>query len=359
MNIEEILVRTFAEHEGQAPDPESVLADVHARLARRRRTVPVLAAAVAAAAVVAIAVGASVLVGRPDAAPAPAATDPTPSATPTGVNQTTPPDPTAGPDPLVKVPLAQVALSTVAVDTTWLPPGVAKKTEAGLFYGRQSRAYNVTDSAGRITRIDFEVRSGSTLRPDDGIDRGPARDLTLDGRAAREWRPEDVYIVAMRLPGNRVAQVDVMPLSGQTLDTATIGRRVATSLRFDRPEPINPGFRPTYVPRGLAVRAIGRFDPTEDGVSWALASPDAPPEGPSVGIDVDSRPGTSPTLPQPVVSGRPVHGHPTHVVTEGSGQVALYVDRFVSGKSLTITVTNNLVPLTEVYKIADGIRLTG
>jgi hypothetical protein len=142
---------------------------------------------------------------------------------------------------------------------------------------------------------------------------------------------------------------------------AAIGRRVAMSLRFDRPEPINPEFRPTYVPKGLAVRSVGRSDtPGVPGsTEWGLATPDAPPEGPWVGLREDARSGTSPTLPQPVVSGRPVQGHPTHVVSDSGGQFTLYVDRFVSGKSLTITVTNNLIPLAEAYRIADGIRLTG
>jgi hypothetical protein len=46
------------------------------------------------------------------------------------------------------------------------------------------------------------------------------------------------------------------------------------------------------------------------------------------------------------------------VITDGD-QVTLYVDRFVSGNSLTITATNDLVPLAELYRIADGTRLTG
>ena len=67
-------------------------------------------------------------------------------------------------------------------------------------------------------------------------------------------------------------------------------------------------------------------------------------------------PGTDPNLPQPVVDGRPVPGHPTHVVTRSGDQLALYVDRFVGGRSLVITVTSGLVPVEELYKIADGVR---
>jgi hypothetical protein len=352
MNADEILARTFADHEGEAPDADAVLADVHARLTRRRRAVPILAAA---ATVAAIAIGASVLVGQERPAPRPA-TGATP--TPTGSNHTTPPDPTAEPDPLVRVPLARLALSAVTLDAGWLPPGVAENTELGLFYGRQTRAYNVTDSAGRTTRINFEVRSGSTLTPDDTIDRGPGRDLTLGGRPAREWQKDSVYLVVVRLPGNRVAQVDVTPMPDGTLDLAATGRHVATSLRFDRPTPIKPDFRPTYVPKGLAVRAVGRSDGAESPY-WSLATPTAPPEGPSVSLGVDTRPGTSSTLPQPVVSGRPVQGHPTHLVPQAGNQVALYVDRFVGGKSLTINVTDKLVSVAELYKIADGVRLIG
>lgn len=357
MNTDEILSRTFAEHEGASPEPEAVLAAVHARLSRRRRATPLVAAA---AMVVAIAVGASVLVGQRGPANEPPATDPTPTPSATGTNRTPPPDPSAGADPLVKVPLAKAALSTVAIDTTWLPPGATKNTALGLFYGRQTREYYVTDSGGRITHISLAVRSGSALTPDDGVDRGEARDLTLGGRPAREWRTGDVYSVVVRLPENRVAQVDVSLMTGTsgTFDMVAAGRRIATSLRFDRPERIEPEFRPTYLPKGLAVRAVGRSSDALGGTQWALATPDAPPQGPWVAMGEDPRPGTSPTLPQPVVSGRPVQGHPTHAITDGD-QVTLYVDRFVSGKSLTISATSNLVPLAELYRIADGTRLTG
>jgi hypothetical protein len=350
MNAEEILARTFAEHEEQAPDPEAVLADVHARLARRRRTVPVLAAA---ATVAAIAIGASVLVGQQRPAPGPPASTPSPTAT--GSNWTPPPNPSpTPPDPLATGSLADAARSTVAVDTTWLPPGTVKDFALGLFYGRQTRTYEVTGSDGSSTHIDLEVRPGSDLKTDDGIDNQP-HDVTIGGRPAREFRAGEVYAVVVRLPGNRVAQVGVLPMGGGgTLDVAATGRRVAASLRFDRPEPIKPAYRPTYVPKDLVVRAVDRSDGL--GTQWTLAKPDAQPQGPWVAVGQDPRPGTNSTLPQPVVDGRPVQGHPTHVVTEGGGQVALYVDRFVAGQSLTITVTNNLVPVAELYKIADGIR---
>ena len=53
--------------------------------------------------------------------------------------------------------------------------------------------------------------------------------------------------------------------------------------------------------------------------------------------------------------GRPVSGHPAHVITDGD-QVSLWVDGLVHGRTLVVTVTGKLVPVAELYRIADGVR---
>lgn len=347
MNADEILVRTFAEHEGETPDPEVVLADVHARLARRRRTVPILAAA---ATVAAIAIGASVVAGQ-RSTPAPPASTPTP--TPTGANRTpSQPGPTPV-DPLSALPAAAAAQATVGVDTTWLPPGTVKRTELAVFYGRQTRVYEITGPAGAPTYVELRLWTGSSLTPDQFLDASP-HDLTLGGRAAREWAGSDLYVIVLRAPGGRVAQVNVFrPGDAARADLAATGRRIATSLRLDRAEPVRPEFRPTYVPKGLVVRSVGVRD--LDGTSWALAAPHADPAGPYVALGLDKRTSSNSTVPGPMVSARPVRGHPAHVITDGD-QISLWVDGLVRGKTLTVTTTRNLIPVAELYRIAEGVR---
>lgn len=246
------------------------------------------------------------------------------------------------------------------METTWLPPGTAKVIELARFYGRQIRVYEVTGPTGEVTRIELQVRSGPDLTPDDGVDTDP-RDITLGGRPAREWRKDGAYSVVVRLPGDRVAQVGVFPprggMSKDPPDPAPVGRRIATSLRLDRPQPVAPAFRPTYVPKGLAVRAVGRSDAL-GGTYWTLAAPDAIPQGSYVALGQDPRSGSDPTLgttPGSGVAGRPVQGHPTHVLTD-DGRRALYVDRFRSGQSLVVSAIDALVPVAELYRIADAVR---
>jgi hypothetical protein len=55
------------------------------------------------------------------------------------------------------------------------------------------------------------------------------------------------------------------------------------------------------------------------------------------------------------VEGRPVHGHPAHVNTDGDG-VSLWVDGLVHGKTLVVTETGKLASVAELYKIAEGVR---
>jgi hypothetical protein len=195
--------------------------------------------------------------------------------------------------------------------------------------------------------------TGTSLTPDEFLDPQP-RELTLGARAAREWSGPDLYVVVLRVPGGRVAQVNVFdPGANRLADLAAAGRRIATSLRLDRAEPVNPEFRPTYVPPGLVVRSVGVG--SFEGTSWALTRPNADVAGPWVGLGLDKRTGTDSTVGGSTVPGRPVRGHPTHVNTDGD-QVSLWVDRLVHGKTLVVTVPGKLVSVPELYKIADGIR---
>jgi hypothetical protein len=351
MTTDEILARTFADHEADAPDPEAVLADVHTRLTRRRRTAPVLAAA---ATVAAIAIGASVLVGVQRRSPAPAST-PTPAApTSTYRPPQIPSQPTPTPvDPLSTQSPGAAARATVGIDAGWLPPGKAKQTGLYYSYGRQQREYDID---GPTTHVELKLWTGTSLTPDQFFDPAP-RDLTLDGQPAREWSGPDLYAVVLRVPGGRVAQVNVMAAGrGDQAGLAATGRRIAESLRLDRADPIRPEFRPTYAPHGMVVRSISVRD--LDGTQWVLAGPHADPAGPGFVVTEDGRKATSSSVGGSPVPGRPVQGHPTHVFTE-EHRVSLWVDGLVHGKSLVVIDWDGKSPVAELYKIADGVRLTG
>jgi hypothetical protein len=349
MKADEVLTRTFAEHDHPTPDPEAVLAAVHAGLARRRRTMPLVAAAATAAAV---AIGASVLVGVQRQSGPPPAAPSTP--TPTAVIQS-PGQPAPTPvDPLSRLPLPVAANATVGIDTRWLPPGTAKQTDLSVFYGRQTREYEV-DGGGSTTDVELRLWTGSSLTPDQFLDAKP-RDLTVGGRAAREWAGTDLYVIVLRVPGGQVAQVNVFWLGGAKPGTdalAATGRRIAESLRLDRAEPVRPQYRPTYAPKGLVVRWVGVRD--LDGTNWALSKPDADTADPGVVLALDKRTGANPTVGGSAVPGRPVRGHATHVNTDGD-RVSLWVDGLVHGQTLVVIDDRGLVPVSELYKIADGVR---
>ena len=234
-----------------------------------------------------------------------------------------------------------------------MPPGTAKQTELSVFYGRQTREYEISDTRGDTMYVELRLWTGTSLTPDEFLDPTP-RDLTLGGRAAREWSGPDLYVVVLRVPGGRVAQVNVFqPGADGLADLAAAGRRIATSLRLDRTEPVHPEFRPTYVPPGLVVRSVGVR--SLDGTNWALTRPNADVAGSYVGLGLDKRTGANPTVPGSTVEGRPVHGHPAHVNTDGD-RVSLWVDGLVHGKTLVVAETGKLASVAELYKIAEGVR---
>lgn len=163
--------------------------------------------------------------------------------------------------------------------------------------------------------------------------------------------------MVLRVPGGRVAQVNVSRSGARgQLDLAATGRRIATSLRLDHAEPIRPDFRPTYVPKGQAIRGV--FVRDLDGTSWDLAAPDADPAGPGFILTEDSRKATDSTVGGSPVPGRPVQGHPTHLFTE-EDRVSLWVDGLVHGNTLTVIDLGRKASVAELYKIADGVRPTG
>jgi hypothetical protein len=339
MTAEEALARTFAEHEDLTPDAEAVLAGIHAELSGRRRRI--LAVAGAAAAAAAVAIGTAVLVEQQRPAPPPPASTPHRTA----------------------------AVTEVGIDTTWLPPGTARTTMRGHSYGVQFRVYEVTGADKVTTTVELRMRAGSRLAPLEG-DAPPKEfgfrqhDLTIAGRPAREWRNDTgsldtSYTLVVRVPENRVVQVAVsVPLSldGRGAALAAIGERVAGSLRLDRPEPIGPEIRPSYVPAGLVVRGVGWWD--LGGTYWELAAPTAVRGGAAVLVSYTEETAAAGTPLFPVKNGRPVQGHRTKIVTMDK-RFQLWIDEFRPGHEVGVDVTGAAASLQEAYKIADGVHWTG
>lgn len=323
MNADQILSRTFAEHEHLTPDPEAVLAGVHDR---RRRVLPV---AVAAVTVAAVAVGASLLVGRGPAAPAPAVSRPPATTAP------------AVPD-------------TLSVAPGWLPAGKVYPVTQANSYGQQSRTYDIVTPDGAGMNVTIGLRPGTELPTEN--EHGTPRDVTIGGRPAREWSVAQYYTGAVRVPGDRIATVDVddhdFDNSGPrpAAEVAGIGRRVLAGLRLDRPEPMDTTFRLTYVPAGLAVRAVSTYGNT---TRYELNRPDSSERDPGT-VTVEQE-AVGPPAPPSRTPGRPVQGRPSWVQDAGIGQQLV-----VTGPRPGLSVALGPgAPLPELYRMADGIRWTG
>lgn len=330
MIAEEILTRTFAEHEHLAPDAEAVLAGIHDRLPRRRR---LLIVAGAAAMVAAVSVGASVLVGtmrRP--APPPAAATPTPA-------------PAAGrPD-------------TIALTPGWLPPGVQHDVIVAKKLGSESRTLVVTASDGTRTGIELRTTAGTSLASQEP---GTPRDVTVNGRPGRLFVASDQAAVVFRASDDRVAGVRIEQAGHPGAGFADTALRIAAALRMDRPERIDTGFTLRYVPAGLIVQGVFALPTSEASrSSWSLAAPGANQPIVMVTRYVSPWSEGDPIHSGPVTDGRPVQGRPTHVATaqQGGGPL-LWVDRVRPGQSFVVTGTPG-TSLEELYRVAEGIRWTG
>jgi hypothetical protein len=332
MRNDDILSRTFAEHEHLAPDADAVLAGLRDR---PRRVLPVAATVTTVAAV---AIGASILLDR---SPAPT--------TPTGA-----PRPAASSAAARVVPVP----ATIALAAGRLPAGTATPSLTASSYGEQLRGYDVVGPDGTSTSVLLTARPGTALPTENK--RGTPRDVTIGGRPGREWSGAGWYTAAVRGPGGRVVQVDLtsyekdgdtpVPAAG----LAAVGRDVLAHVRLDRKEEIPTAYTLTYAPAGLVGRAVST---DQDGTRYELAGPTAPAGSAAVYVEPaeGSWAGGQKGKPRPPAKpGRPVQGRPTFIVTTSAGP-ELFVDELRPGVSITLSAG---APLAELYKIADGIRWT-
>jgi antitoxin (DNA-binding transcriptional repressor) of toxin-antitoxin stability system len=337
MTPDDILTRTYAEHEALAPDAETTLAGILDRRPHRAGPVALLAAGVAVAAVVA---GSTALLDR----------DPSPVAgpSPTGSDTTAP----AYPAELVKVPLP---VDGIALDPTWLPPGSRSDRQLGNAFGVQTYRLAVTAADGSSTGVSLDIRRAAGLAPPGAS--GPERDVTFDGKPAREWAGAGSHVLAWWADGDRMASVTVTAAGRPAADLAAVARRIATGLRIDRLRAIGAPYTVADPAGPLTVRSVSRV---VGGSSYTvLATAAAAPAEAAVEVaDLGtSWAGKDQRMWQPV-RGRPVLGRPTWIYTGSSGQ-ALWIDEVRPGRSLTLTATDRTVTLDQLYAIAAGVRWTG
>lgn len=333
MNADQILARTFADHEHLAPDPDAVLAGLQHR--SRPGLLPVAAAAGTVAAVV---IGATVLL-QPDPAPLPAAGRPPVSAAP--------------------APRLLVVPTTISIAAGGLPAGTVTPSIMSNSYGQQARAYDITGADGTRTNVLLNVRPGTALPTENK--RGVPHDVTIGGRPAREWIVAGWYTAATTAPGGRIVTVELTSyqkdgaIAVPAATVAAAGRDVLAHVQLNRKEVIATTFTLTYAPPGLAVRSVSA-DPL-GGTWYELAKPTAKPGGAVVYVEQTQgswATGQKGKPRPPAKAGRPVQGHRTWVTSTTAGP-QLFVDELRPGISISL----GPAPLAELYKIADGIRWTG
>lgn len=358
MNVETELVSTFATHEHLAPEPDDVLAAVHARVARPHRpgrplavaaTVVVLSGGIAGA--VAFTRGpATPSTGAPGASvPATPAADPAPDAP-----VTTRPV-VAGPAPLA-----------MPFDVGYLPPGtveyIARRVNVSALDTSGPPVLDgeyllTVTTGGRRLDIDVQQMPGGLGTPT--FKSGPGAATTVGGRAAIESSVNSGpggYEVYSLDPAGGLLYVNVAndPATTSAADPgtlATVGRQVAGSVTLPGTTTVTPTFGVGYVPAGLLVRGFDVEPASADGTP-ATTSYDigtAAAQDPRISVF------TGVSRPAGPTAGRPVQGHPT-LYTDDAGYVTLVVTGAAGGSDVCISAR---LPLDELYRIGDGLVLPG
>jgi hypothetical protein len=350
MNADSILNQTFVEHEWLAPDSELAKAELYRHLRARhhrrvRASLAVVSAAVAAAAVTlgAVQLGA-VKPDRPDAGAVGSASAPV-------VPHKAPPAPRLVPMP-----------NTLTLGAGWLPGGTTE-VRNGNDDGSQYRGFMI-NGGGDPNREDWPSSYLQIAEEPEGLDRGfdaDPRDLRINGKPALEFLGDKQYTLLVQLAPGRRLEVSVRD-NASAEELATIGRRVAENVRWDRRDPIRSSFGLTYLPAGNHVRGVDRdVSLVGQGTTLYLDEPKAPsPHGfaePNFQVaeaDADGH-ATHVIIPREATVGRPVQGHRTKVAQNGIGAV-LWVEGLLGKKSILISGGPGTLP--ELYKIAAGIRPT-
>ena len=355
MDLDQLIHDTFTAHEHLAPNEDEIMPAVHTRIGQRRRLVAARPLAIAASvvAVAGVASSAVVLSARhagTDADQASHATSGMPAASSALAS-------------FSRRTATSVAPLTMPFDVGWLPDGSVSYLARRMNVGATSASappvfdgeYLLTVTApGRVVDIDVQQMPGGL----DGVHfkSGPGRPVTIGGRPGVESVNAggpggyEVYFIDS---AGALMYVNAWPHEGRTspgaAELAAIGLRVAESVRFPGTAQVAPSFGVGYVPDGTRVSAFdvghaagGTHNAT---TSYEIGTSDSQDSVADVGTNAIVRPGGTP--------GRQVQGHPTRY-SDDHGWVTLYVLRAVNGDTVAIS---SRLPLSEIYKIADGLRL--
>jgi hypothetical protein len=351
MNIDTLLQETFDAHEELAPDPHDVLAAVHQRITHRRSglTQPVAIAA-SVVVVAATATGAAVTLNRHGNQPAQPAASRSHIAT------------------AARPSAPGIAPLTMPYDLGWLPAGSVNYLAHRINVGAVSPTsppsfdgeYLLTVTTASAT-IDIDVQQMPGDLTGVRFKSGPGVPVTIDGRDGIESRNSGGpggYEVYFRDARGGVMYVNAGPhtvSSVSATELTTIGRHVAADVQFPGRTRVRPSFGVSHLPAGLRVRGFdvesGRSDlPTSTGPSGPTTSYDV---GTSTGLESVVQIGTNSAAPPSGTPGRSVQGHPTRY-TDDRGYRTLRVLDAVHGQAVAIA---GRLPLSELYKIADGLVL--
>lgn len=340
---ETLLVEALRDHERLAPDPTVVLAGLGAGIARRRRRRRFQGmAAVALATVAAVTVGVAAVGGLRAGPPHPAAPSPT----------------------------VTEWRSTLAFG--WLPAGLnrpvvtsTKIHEAVLYPG----------SGGRYLRLEVSNVSWTPT-----LDLPGWRRTVVNAHPASELSQPARSFVVFRLPSGRWAELELGEGYGNSGNSQPAlhneAARVAKAVREDGDRKLRAGFTLHHLPAGQRVIGVSRAEPGPNsfeeivcasgslrvlGKNEVNDSAGSIFEGPRVdeGQVITIRVSSSTLGERQLQSvGRrlpDIAGRTTYAVNEGRMVVVLDFH----GRELIVTGSSRpAVPLTELVKVAAGVRLT-
>ena len=353
MNIDTLLQDTFAAHEDLAPDTDDILVAARERITQRRSGLAQpLAIAASVVVVAATATGGAIALNRHSDHTGQSAQ---PVASPSHVAPAHQP---AG---------SGIAPLTMPYDLGWLPAGsvtyLARRINVGAVSESSAPSFGgeylltVTTATATID-IDAQQMPGDLA----GVrfKSGPGVPVTINGRGGIESKNSGGpggYEVYFRDAEGGLMYVNAGPHTVSSVSAAeltAIGRQVAQSVRFPGRTQVRPTFGVGYVPAGLRVRGFdvesGSSDlPTSTGSSGPWTSYDV---GTSTRLESVVNIGTNVATPSGT-PGRQVQGHPTRYADE-HGYRSLYVLGAVHGQAVAIA---GRLPLSELYKIADGLVL--
>ena len=346
---------TFIAHEHLAPDADLAMDGIAHRIRTRRQSRIAIAGAVAAVVAVATVVPLGLSGHRGSPTRTSAATRP--------------------PAPVSRPPALGADYLTIAAG--WLPPGRVDPSYFSNGSAGQEREYNIATTDGQHLTVSLALRQD---RDRDVTSNPPASTTTRITIDPRELTAGDLGCsLTFAMPYSTFASVQVgpnligRPLPGPSLSAsesasqkayfASLCRRVAQQMQFDRHDPIGSDYRPTYAPRGTAVRDITRQDGYGKNLSdYVLASTADFVDPHAVPVELNEMPFTWHQYTGGKKDSQPplrlVHGHRVYSNSTSKHSV-LFIDSIRPGVSILIEGSGvPRMPLQELFKVADGLTFS-